>query len=136
MAVLVGRLASSGRMPDPEFVLFPPEQAIQPAPLPFSEGDLSWMRGALQETVDRGTGKAAALAGIPVAGKTGTAQNPHGEDHAWFMAYAPAEDPAVAIAIIVENAGSGSSEAAPLAGKWLAAFFGIDEALVGKGETP
>jgi len=123
MAVLVGRLASSGHMPDPKFVLVPPEPTERPAPLPFSEEDLSWVREVLRQTVERGTGKAAALPGIPVAGKTGTAQNPHGEDHAWFMCFAPADEPEVAIAVIVENAGHGSTEAAPIAGAWLKAYF-------------
>ena len=123
VAVLAGRLATSGRMPDPEFVVIPSSPPQRPPSLPFSEGDLEWVRNALLETVSRGTGKAARLAGIDVAGKTGTAQNPHGEDHAWFMCYAPADDPEVAVAVIVENAGNGSTEAAPVAGTWLAAYF-------------
>ena len=81
------------------------------------------MRKALLETVARGTGKEARVVGINVAGKTGTAQNPHGEDHAWFMCFAPAENPEVALAVIVENAGHGSSEAAPVARQWLQAYF-------------
>ncbi|MCB1183384.1 penicillin-binding protein 2 [bacterium] len=123
MAVLAGRLATSGRMPDPEFVLLPPEPTQRPAPLPFREADLAWVRDALIETVDRGTGKQAGLEGIPVAGKTGTAQNPHGADHAWFMCFAPADAPEVAVAVIIENAGHGSTEAAPVAGTWLEAYF-------------
>lgn len=123
MAVLAGRLASSGRMPDPEFVLDPPEETVHPAPLPFREEDLDWIRDALRQTVERGTGKAAGLGTIAVAGKTGTAQNPHGEDHAWFMCFAPVEQPEVALAVIVENAGHGSTEAAPIAGTWLKAYF-------------
>jgi len=123
MAVLVARLASSGRMPEPEFVLIPPQPTARPDPLPFREADLSWVRGALRETVARGTGKAASVPGVSVAGKTGTAQNPHGDDHAWFMCFAPAENPEVALAVIVENAGHGSSEAAPVAAQWLKAYF-------------
>lgn len=123
MAVLIGRLASSGRMPEPEFVLIPPQLTARPDPLPFSDRNLSWVREALVQTVARGTGKEAALPGIAVAGKTGTAQNPHGEDHAWFMCFAPAENPEVAVAVIIENAGHGSSEAAPVAGAWLKAYF-------------
>ncbi len=123
VAVLVGRLATSGQMPDPEFVLIPPSPTQRPEPLPFREGDLQWVRQTLLETVNRGTGKAARLPGIEVAGKTGTAQNPHGEDHAWFMCYAPADKPEVAVAVIVENAGNGSTEAAPVARAWLEAYF-------------
>ena len=65
--------------------------------------------------VEEGTGTAAALRGIQVAGKTGTAENPHGDSHAWFIGFAPAEDPQVAIAVVVENAGSGGRVAAPIA---------------------
>jgi penicillin-binding protein 2 len=79
------------------------------------------MRGVVANEL--GTGKAAALPGIAVAGKTGTAQNPHGNDHALFVAYAPADDPAICIAIVMENAGHGGSMAAPIARQVLSAFF-------------
>ena len=79
------------------------------------------MRGVVAN--ERGTGRAAAIPGIAVAGKTGTAQNPHGEDHAIFVAYAPAEDPAICIAIVMENAGHGGSMAAPIARQVFSAFF-------------
>ncbi|GAB3286451.1 peptidoglycan D,D-transpeptidase FtsI family protein [Hymenobacter tenuis] len=64
-----------------------------------------------------GTGSLASLAefGISVAGKTGTVQNPHGDDHATFAAFAPAEDPKIAIAVFIENAGFGGTSAAPMA---------------------
>lgn len=65
--------------------------------------------------VQNGTASAAALSNIKVAGKTGTAENPHGQPHAWFIGFAPANDPQVAIAIIVENGGGGGSIAAPIA---------------------
>jgi len=63
-----------------------------------------------------GTGGAARVAGIQVAGKTGTAQNPHGKDHAWFIGFAPYDNPKIAICVLVENAGFGGTEAAPIAG--------------------
>ncbi|HSQ74891.1 MAG TPA: penicillin-binding protein 2 [Bacteroidota bacterium] len=63
-----------------------------------------------------GTGGLARIKGIEVAGKTGTAQNPHGLDHAWFVGFAPYDDPRIAIAVLVENAGFGGSHAAPVAG--------------------
>ena len=50
-----------------------------------------------------------------MAGKTGTAENPHGEDHSIFMGFAPVENPKIAIAVVVENAGFGSQWAAPIA---------------------
>jgi len=56
----------------------------------------------------------AKIAGVHVAGKTGTAETPSGSPHGWFVGFAPAEDPVVAVAVIVENAGQGGVDAAPL----------------------
>lgn len=61
------------------------------------------------------TARIAAIKDITVCGKTGTAQNPHGDDHAVFVAFAPKENPKIAIAVYVENAGFGASYAAPIA---------------------
>jgi penicillin-binding protein 2 len=61
------------------------------------------------------TARIAALKDIVVCGKTGTAQNPHGKDHSVFVAFAPKDDPKIAIAVYVENAGFGSTVAAPIA---------------------
>ena len=127
MALLTARLASYGQVPDPVFVLSPPEEGSLPEPLPFPRSDLAWCRNTLWRVVGRGTGKAAALDSVSVAGKTGTAQNPHGEDHAWFMCFAPVEQPEVALAVIIENAGHGGSKAAPVAGQWLDVYFGQSE---------
>ncbi len=128
MGMLTARLATSGRVPDPVFVLGPADRPGARRAAAVHRGqDLAWVRYALEETVAAGTGKAAALEGIAVAGKTGTAQNPHGEDHAWFMCYAPAEDPEVALAVIVENAGHGSSEAAPVAGPLAETYFDVGD---------
>ena len=62
-----------------------------------------------------GTARQARIAGIDMAGKTGTAENPHGKDHAVFIAFAPIEDPRIAIAVYVENSGFGGTWAAPIA---------------------
>lgn len=62
-----------------------------------------------------GTARAARIPGITVCGKTGTAQNPHGKDHAVFIAFAPMDDPKIAIAVYVENSGFGGTWAAPIA---------------------
>jgi len=78
------------------------------------------IKDMMVSVVDHGTGTAASLSGITVAGKTGTAENPHGDPHAWFIGFAPADNPQVAIAVIVENSGFGGSVAAPIAGKILA----------------
>jgi penicillin-binding protein A len=73
------------------------------------------VRDLMIRAVANGTGTAAQLPGVTVAGKTGTATNPHGRSHAWFVAFAPAQAPRVAVAIVVENVGYGGSYAAPIA---------------------
>ncbi len=74
---------------------------------------------AMRNAVENGTGEAAFIAGAHVAGKTGTAENEKSKPHAWFIGVAPAEDPVVAVAVIVENAGGGGRYAAPIARKIL-----------------
>ncbi|MFT3884804.1 MAG: penicillin-binding protein 2 [Flavobacteriales bacterium] len=71
------------------------------------------MRRVVQEA--GGTASGARIPGITVCGKTGTAQNPQGKDHAVFIAFAPMEDPKIAIAVYVENSGFGGTWAAPIA---------------------
>jgi penicillin-binding protein 2 len=93
--------------------------------LPFSLETLDTLDQALVGVVNEpfGTGGVARLPDITVAGKTGTAQNPFGQDHAWFICYAPAENPKIVLALLVENAGHGGTIAAPIARKILQAFF-------------
>ena len=76
----------------------------------------------------RGTGKRAKVPGYKVAGKTGTAQNPHGKDHAVFAAFAPVANPEVVIAVVVETIGHGGEFAAPIAGQILQKYFGVEPA--------
>lgn len=78
---------------------------------------LETLRASAERVVSdpHGTAHGSMIPGIPFAGKTGTAQNPAGDDHSWFTCYAPAHDPKLAVAVIVENAGHGSTVAAPMA---------------------
>ena len=78
--------------------------------LPVIEG----MEGAVNGG-EGATARGAALDSIIICGKTGTAQNPHGKDHSIFVAFAPKDNPRIAIAVYVENAGFGSTFAAPIA---------------------
>jgi penicillin-binding protein 2 len=68
----------------------------------------------MQMVVEAGTAKVAKFGNVAICGKTGTAQNPHGKDHSLFVAFAPRENPRIAIAIMVENAGWGGEWAAPM----------------------
>lgn len=70
-----------------------------------------------------GTARHIRLPNIDIAGKTGTSQNPHGEDHALFVAFAPYENPQIAIAVIVENVGFGGTHAAPIAQKVIKTYL-------------
>ena len=72
----------------------------------------------MEAAVNGGAGATARIAAMPdiiVCGKTGTAENPHGEDHSVFIAFAPKDDPKIAIAVYVENSGFGATYAAPVA---------------------
>lgn len=72
-------------------------------------------RGMLNALMEGGSRYYGYIPGISIAGKTGTAQNPHGENHGWFIAYAPADNPQIAIAVLMENSGFGSVSATPIA---------------------
>ena len=81
---------------------------------------------ALKHTVDNGTARRVKIKGLDVYAKTGTAQNPHGEDHGWFLAFAgrPGEEPSIALAVFVEFGKGGSSAAGPIARDMIEAYFG------------
>ncbi len=83
----------------------------------------------MHDVVEHGTAYIARIPGIEICGKTGTAQNPHGQDHSVFFAFAPKDHPKIAIAVIVENAGFGATWAAPIASLML------EQYLTGKHDT-
>jgi peptidoglycan glycosyltransferase len=79
---------------------------------PMTAVDANTLTDMMVTVVEDGTGTAARIPGVRVAGKTGTAETETGEDpDAWFVAFAPADDPIIAIAVLVENGGSLGSEA-------------------------
>nr|MBL0715002.1 penicillin-binding protein 2 [Desulfobacterales bacterium] len=109
--------------------------------LPVSDTTLALVQKGMWEVVqgDRGTARIARLKHIDISGKTGTAQvvsldtiekEPDGKtarrfkDHAWFIAYAPSENPRIAIAVIVEHGEHGSSTAAPIARELVQTYLG------------
>lgn len=77
----------------------------------------------MENVVLAGTATKARISDITTAGKTGTAQNPHGKDHALFIGFAPIEKPQIAIAVVVENAGFGGVWAAPIASLMIEYYF-------------
>ncbi len=70
-----------------------------------------------------GTAKVCRFFDVKVAGKTGTAQNPHGKSHAWFIGFAPYEQPEIAFCVLVENGGGGGAVAAPIARRIVDYYF-------------
>ncbi len=86
---------------------------------------LAYIKKGMREVVanEEGTAHNIYDKNLPIAGKTGTAQNPHGENHALFIAYAPADKPEIAVAVVIENAGYGSTHAAPVAYKIIKTFL-------------
>jgi penicillin-binding protein A len=78
---------------------------------PISRKTASELTDMMISVVDAGTGTAAQIPGIQVAGKTGTAETPGGNPHAWFVSFAPAQNPKIVVAVVVLNGGSLGSEA-------------------------
>lgn len=106
-------------------IAFDPQQTGR---LDFSDGVLTTIQNALAGVTQppRGTAR-VAFDGfpVPVAGKTGTAEAPGEEPHAWFASYAPADQPQIAVVAMIENAGEGSEVAAPLVRDVLARYFEV-----------
>lgn len=81
----------------------------------MSESTAKRLADLMRRVVSEGTGRAISTKQLAIAGKTGTAENPHGEAHSWFIGFAPVEQPALALAVLVEGGGWGARAAAPLA---------------------
>jgi len=130
MAIVAATIASKGKMYQPyvvdrisniagESVVKGTSSLLRTVEL--KESTWSMLHEAMRMVITSGTGKACDIPYLDIRGKTGTAQNPHGDDHAWFAAFAgyPNEPPALAICVFVENGGGGGGVAAPIARKIL-----------------
>jgi penicillin-binding protein 2 len=142
MARLMSAVSNGGHLYDP--VLLRAENPPEPSSnVGVKEKTLRLIRDALKGVVNEpgGTGVAARSPVVEIGGKTGTAQvisekgrkkltdNPGAfEDHAWFVAFAPADKPEVALSVFVEHGGHGGSAAAPIARKAIEAYMGSKEA--------
>lgn len=135
MAVVAAAVANGGwrvapylvqgvRLPDGQVLAAErrrPARAMAP-------GVAHFVREAMRLAVQQGTARQAAMAGVDVAGKTGTAQVGAGRSpHAWFIGFAPARAPEVVVAVVVEHGGYGGSVAAPIARRVIAAALGLAE---------
>lgn len=125
LARFAGTLARGGTAVEPYLV----ERLGVSGGLEWAPGRVNWrgerrviqagpaaeVKGMLAGVVRAGTAWRAALPGTTAAGKTGSAENPHGPPHAWFIGFAPVDRPRVAVAVVVENGGLGGEVAAPVA---------------------
>jgi peptidoglycan glycosyltransferase len=122
MALLGATIANGGDEPRP-YIVREVERDGNPVTVsnastlanPVSPDTAAKVTQMMIAVVQRGTGTPAQLPHVTVAGKTGTATNPRGRSHAWFICFAPALHPRVAVAIVVENVGYGATYAAPIA---------------------
>ena len=138
IAMLMGEVANGGHRYRPYLVSkitsangevlqsFGPEEVGK---LEISSRTLTLIREALRDVALEGGTAAETFKDFPVptAGKTGTAENSHGQDHGWFVCYGPYEDPRIVIAVIVEQGGFGAGAAAPIAKKMMEAAFNINQ---------
>ena len=135
MALVAATVANGGLEPRPRLVtaFVSPSGAVSAVPTGtlgrvLGAPDAATIAGAMVQAVEGVDGQkftaGAQVAGVTVAGKTGTAQlGGSGEANSWFIGFAPAEAPTIALAVIVEHGGSGGARAAPLAGYLLRAYF-------------
>jgi len=122
LANLAATIANRGWFYTPHLQKEMPDNPIDPR---FKERhytmvDTSWFESVVEGmylAVNGGpgaTGRLASVSGLEICGKTGTAQNPHGNDHSVFICFAPKNDPKIAVAAYIENAGFGSTWACPI----------------------
>ncbi len=93
----------------------------------FSPDTFKIVKEGLRQAILKGTGWRANIEELAIAGKTGTAQNPQGETHAWFIGFAPYEDPEICITVFLENGGEGGEAAAPIARAMMEKYFNIQK---------
>ncbi|MBR1673027.1 MAG: penicillin-binding protein 2, partial [Fretibacterium sp.] len=117
IARVYAAIANGGKLVRPHLCALNYEE---PEDLGLAPERLALVQRGLDYVVSRGTGARAGKFGVTVAGKTGTAQNAHGDDHALFAGYAPAEAPQVVAVAVIEAGKHGSSVAAPIVGEVLA----------------
>lgn len=137
MAVICSTVANGGRTIEPYVVASVTKDDViisqhkpRAANSVISAECAEYLEEMMIKTVESGTGTRAKISGVTVAGKTGTAENETDMDHAWFVGYAPAENPQIAVAVILENEGaSGGDAAAPVAGRIMKEYLSRAESI-------
>lgn len=146
MAVLLSQVANGGIRYEPYVVsrvdradgtpaeIFGPKK-LGVLPIPKNVMDL--IREGLRDVTSEGGTAGEVFKGFPiaVAGKTGTAENAHGRDHGWFVAYAPYDNPRIVVVAIVEQGGFGAGSAGPIVRDILAAYFNVPQRDVSKQDN-
>ena len=112
MARFYTALATDGQAAHPQVVRGPSEKERL---FELDSANMAGIRAALAGVVSRGTAAASRIEGLTLAGKTGTAQNgrpeEHKPDHAWFVGFAPADNPKIVVAVMLEFGGHGTRSA-------------------------
>jgi len=116
VARVYAAIASNGKLFRPRINT---NQPVKYEQVKLSEGIFKILQTGLEEVGSIGTGRAASSFGVRVAGKTGTAQNSQGDDHAWFAGYAPVGNPRYAVVAIAEAGKGGGKVTGPMVGKML-----------------
>jgi len=112
MATVAAAVANQGVAMQPRLMAANPPVALARY---MQEETAQRLASMMRQVVTDGTGQAINIDTLAIAGKTGTAENPHGKAHSWFIGFAPAGHPALAVAVMVEQGGYGSLTAAPIA---------------------
>lgn len=116
-ARIIAAIANGGKLVHPRLVKSAGDKPVPvapPTPLELKPSTLQHVSRGLRAVTAEGTARSLDPS-LRIAGKTGTAQNPGGRDHAWFIGYAPVENPKIAVAVLVEHGGHGGAVAAPIA---------------------
>jgi len=127
MTLIASAIANEGKMPEPKLIYgiqtrtgkihFQKSKVLS---VPIASETARLLSNMMVGVVENGTGYRAQTKGLSIAGKTGTAEiNSEKRPHAWFVGFAPADNPTLAITVILENSGTGGSKAAPLAAEIL-----------------
>lgn len=146
MAVLLSQVANGGIRYQPYVVSRVDNKDGTPAEifgpkklgvLPVPKNVMDLVRNGLRDVTAEGGTAGDIFKGFPisVAGKTGTAENAHGQDHGWFVAYAPYDKPRIVVVALVEQGSFGAGSAGPIVRDILAAFFNVQKAKLVNGSS-